>query len=460
MFRKRGLFNIGKSMKGANGYLKKFFHHWMGWSRSKETKNNAKNYFAGVLLPGKRKNMSSISRRTLLDPNKTQQFITDSPWNPEVVMGTNIRTMSNKTATKEGVLIIDDTGQGKKGKKSPGVKRQYSGTLGNTGNCQISVACFYSIPGHTRNADAIYWPTGMKLYIPEEWFEDIERCEEAGIPSDIKFQKKPEIGLELIDHVRKKNVPHCAIITDTAYGTDGKFRKELRDRQEPYIVAVVPSLILVVPEDTPSISVGTKSANGCIRKYPGIPNDVIPKTPEALVSEIPDEDWQEVTWSEGTKGKLSGRFSRIRVRVVVKKKRPTDETGWLLFERRKGVELKVYMCWGLDSASLEKLVKIAHLRWTVEQGFKQMKGELGLDEFEGRRWRGWHHHAAMVMIAFSYLMLMRFEGYPIGEKLPTLPQVRKELARLYVRRSIERRFKISPEEADAYLDSEPVLIPE
>ena len=191
-----------------------------------------------------------------------------------------------------------------------------------------------------------------------------------------------------------------------------------------------------------------------------MPKDVKPKTPETIVSEISDKDWQEVTWSEGTKGKLSGRFSRMRVCVVVKNKKVTDETGWLLFERRRGVELKVYMCWGLDNASLNDLVKIAHLRWTIEQGFKQMKGELGLDEFEGRTWRGWHHHAAMVMIAFSYLMLMRFERYQTGEKLPTLPQVRREMSRIFVRRGLELRLKTSPEEADAILDDMPYLIPE
>ena len=331
MTRLRELFTIGASMKGANVFLKNYSQHWSGWSRSKETKNNAKKYFTGILLPGKRKNMSGISNRINLDSNATQQFITDSPWTPEVVMTNNTQIMSKKTATKEGVLIIDDTGQEKKGNKSPGVKRQYSGTLGHTGNCQISVTCFYSIPGHTRNADAVYWPTSMRLYIPKEWIEDKDRCEEVGIPEDMKFQTKPEIGLKLIDHVRNEKVPHCATTADSAYGSDGKFRKGLRDRQEPYVVSVIPSLILVVPEDTPFIPVGTKSANGRIRKYPGLPKDIKPKTPETIVNEIPKSDWQEITWSKGTKGKLSGRFFRMRVRVVVKQKKVTDENGWLLF---------------------------------------------------------------------------------------------------------------------------------
>ena len=460
MTRKRGLFNIGTSMKNANHFFKNYSHHWKGWSRSKETKRTAKNYFAGILLPGKRKNMSSVSRRICLDPNAAQQFITDSPWDAEGVMVTNIRTMSKKTASKNGILIVDDTGQAKKGKKSPGVSRQYSGTLGKTGNCQVFVECMYCVPGQKRNADAKYWPTGMRMYLPEEWLKDKQRCKMAGIPNDIEFQTKPTIALDLIKRVRNEGVPHRAITADTAYGTNGGFRSTLRDWKEPYVVAVIPSLISTVPEDTPIIPTGTKSANGRIRKYPGLSKDVKLKTPDVIASEISDNHWQEVTWSEGTKGKLSARFSRRRVRVVAREKRPTAETGWLLFKRTKNGELKVYMCWGLDDTSLEELVRIAHIRWVIEQGFKQMKGELGLDDFEGRKWQGWHHHAAMVITAFCYLMLLRVEGYTSGEKLPTLPQVRREFSRIFIRKTYELKFNISPEDADEFLDENPFLIPE
>jgi SRSO17 transposase len=229
--------------------------------------------------------------------------------------------------------------------------------------------------------------------------------------------------------------------------------------EEPYVFAVTPSNISVIPEDTILIPAGTKARNGRIRKYPALPADVKPKTADVVRREIHDNGWQKIEWSKGTKGTLSGLFSRIRIRVVTDN-RPSDETGWLLFERRKGVELKVYLCWGLDDIPIEELVKIAHIRWFAEQGFKQMKGELGLDEFEGRSWRGWHHHTAMVIVAFSYLILMRSGGYQIDEKLPTLPKVREEMSRLIVRKALVRKFKISPEEADAFLDDEPYIIPQ
>jgi len=458
MTSRRGLFKIGSGMRGLPRFFKRFSHHWEGWSRSKETKRAARNYLMGIILPGKRKNMSRVSRRVRLEPNVTQQFITDSPWDPKEVMATNVRVMSSKVACEEGVIIVDDTGQEKKGKKSPGVSRQYSGTLGKTGNCQVFVGCWDSIPGRNRNADAAYWPTGMKLYIPEEWFEDEQRNKQAGIPDDVEFQTKPEIALDLINHVREI-VPHRAITADTAYGINGKFRSVLREWEEPYAVAVTPSDISVVPEDTPLIPAGAKAGRGRPQIHPRFPKDVKPKTADVIATEIPDKDWEEVEWSEGTKGKLSARFARVRIRVA-KNGRATDEVGWLLLEKTKADELKTYMCWGLDDAPLKELVKIAHIRWVVEQGFKQMKVEIGLDDFEGRKWIGWHHHAAMVMIAFCYLMLLRIEGNPSGNKLPTLPQVRRELARIFIRMIYELKFNLSPEEADEFLEEYPVLIPE
>ena len=403
--------------------------------------------------------MSGISKRVKLDQNVVQQFITDSPWNADEFMKTNIRVMSKETANEDGVLVIDDSGQKKKGNKSPGVKRQYSGTLGMVGNCQVFVTSWYCVPKGTRNADTTYWPTGMKLYIPEEWFDDEDRCRGAGIPEDLKFKTKQNIALDLIEKVRKEDVPHKAITADAAYGNDGKFRKELREIEEPYVFAVTPSNISVISEDTTLIPAGKIAKNGRIRKYPALPADVKPKTADVVRKGIHDDDWQRIKWSEGTKETLSGLFARIRVRVVTDD-RPSDETGWLLFERRKGVELKAYICWGLDDVPIAELVRIAHIRWFAEQGFKQMKGELGLDEFEGRSWKGWHHHAAMVSVAFSYLILIRSFVNQNNEKLPTLPNVREEMARIIVRKALVRRFKISPEEADAFIDDEPYIIPE
>jgi SRSO17 transposase len=318
----------------------------------------------------------------------------------------------------------------------------------------------YAVPGLKRNADIIYWPTGMRMYVPEDWFEYMERCKEAGIPKNVKFQTKPEIALDLIDKVLKENVPHCAIIGDTFYGTDGGFRKTLREWKEPYVLAVKSTHISVVPEDTTIIQPPEKNVGrGRPQIHHNFPKTIHPKTADQVAKELSENNWKTVEWSEGTKGKLSAKFYRMRVRVS-NSGRPTEETGWLLFEKKKRRELKVYICWGLDDAPLEKLVEIAHTRWVIEQGFKQMKGDLGLDDFEGRKWQGWHHHASMVMIAFCYLMLLRIKGVSSGEKLPTLPRVRKEIVRLFIRKGFEHKFKLSPAEADEALEDMPWLIPD
>ena len=274
----------------------------------------------------------------------------------------------------------------------------------------------------------------------------------------MEFKTKPEIALDLLDQARE-TLAHQAVIADAGYGSNGNFREALRERKEPYILAVTSSAISVVPEDSSILPIGTKTKQGRSRKQPAFPEDVKPETANVVVDDLSKEEWKEVQWSEGTKKNLSGSFVRLRVRVT-KDGRPTDETGWLLLERDRTDELKVYICWGVDSLSLEELVEIAHTRWVIEQGFKQMKGELGLDDFEGRKWRGLHHHIAMVIIAFCYLMSLRVEDFSVWMDLPSIPQIRREVTRLFYRRIYEIKFDLTAEEADEFLDEYPVLVPE
>lgn len=464
MSRREGLFKIGTAVKDLDPYLNGFQQHWgiekgNKWARSTNTKSSARNYMVGVMLPGKQKNMSKIAKRVAVDSNNIQQFISDSPWDPDAVMETNIEVMNRLTGDPRGIFIVDDTGQLKQGKTSPGVVRQYSGTIGKVGNCQVAVNCVYAVPAQKRNADIIYWPTGMSLYLPEEWTSDHKRRRKAGIPEELEFKTKPQIGLELLEKARMGGLPHQATVADAGYGTDFAFRKQLRDWKEPYVVGVRPDHISVVPEETEIILPEKKPGPGRPPKYPQLPNTVHAKTANEWFRGIKDEDWKTIAWTEGTKGTLQADFVRYRVRVV-HDTHPTDETGWLLFERTSEEDWKVYMCWGLDDCSLEDLVKFAHSRWVIEQTYKQMKQELGLDQFEGRKWLGWHHNAAMVMLAFSYLMLLRIIHDPGEGPFPSLPQIRRELLRYYTRRFLELRLNLSVDEADAVLDDLPFLIPE
>jgi len=403
--------------------------------------------------------MTGIAGRLNVDNNVIQQFISDSPWDYKSVISTNTAAMTDILASEKGVIVVDDTGQAKKGDKSPGVNRQYSGTLGKTDNCQVIVTTVYTIPGELRNADAIYWPMNMELYLPEKWFENRKRCVEAGIPPDITFRTKPKIALKHIKILSDAKVPHCAVIADAGYGTNGDFRGVLRKLKEPYVLGVRLSHISVVPEETPIIPPGQKKARGRPTIYSSLPDGVVPKTAKEIAIGIRGEEWETIEWNEGTKGKLHADFVRKRVRVL-DNGRPTDETGWLLIERTMENELKAYICWEFDKSSLEEIVKLAHLRWTVEQCFLQMKGEVGMTDFEGRKWRGWHHHAAMVILAFCFLMLLRISESSESDYLPTLPQIRREFLRLYTQRFLEIRLQISSEEANSVLEDLPFLVAE
>jgi SRSO17 transposase len=460
----RGLFQIGKVVKEVDSFLSPFKIHWGSddghkWSRNDDTKRAARNYSIGLLLPGRRKNMTGIANRLNIDNNAVQQFISDSPWDCRSVISTNMNGMRDLLTTNEGVIVFDDTGQVKKGTKSPGVARQYSGTIGKVGNCQVIVTSVYTIPGKTHNANAIYWPMNMNMYLPEKWFEGGQRLKEAGIPPDTVFKTKPQIALEQMDIIRKEKIPHCAIIADAGYGTNGDFRKELRGMKEPYALAVTPSKISVVPEETRILPPGQKGLRGKKTKQPTFPEGIIPVTAETISADIRDEEWTTIDWNEGTKGRLFADFVRKRVRITDTGK-PTDETGWLIIERTNDQQIKAHICWGLDNHSLEELVKIIHLRWTVEQCFAQMKGEVGMTDFEGRKWRGWHHHAAMTILAFCFLCLLRVLESDSSEPFPTLPQLRREFLRVYTQRFLEIRLKISPEEAASVLEDLPFLIPE
>ena len=458
---RRGLLKIERVVKEVDHFLLPFQTYWGSednhrWSRDGDTKRAARNYCLGLLLPGKRKNMTGIASRLNIDNNVIQQFITDSPWDYESVVATNMKAMGELLTSKDGVIVFDDTGQAKKGTKSPGVARQYSGTLGKVGNCQINVTGVYAIPGDSRNADAIYWPLTMELYLSKEWFEDDERIKAAGIPSDMAFRTKPEIALDHLNVIRDENLRHRAVIADAGYGTDSKFRKQLRTLKEPYALAVTPSNLSVVPEETPLIPPGKGGSPGRPPTGPRFPLNVAPKRTSEIATEIGDEEWKTIEWSEGTKGSLSAQFVRKRVRVSYDGK-PTDETGWLLIERTLQGEIKTHICWGLDTFSLEDLGKLIHLRWTVEQCFGQMKREVGMVDFEGRKWRGWHHHVAMVILAFSFLCLLRILESNTSDPLP---KIRREFLRLYTQRFLEIRLKISPPEAASILVDLPFLIPE
>ncbi|NNN16947.1 MAG: IS701 family transposase [Thermoplasmata archaeon] len=380
------------------------------WARRRETQRAARVYFNGLLQPVQVKSMERLAASGGIPSHRLQQFITDSPWDADHLLE-SLTTRMGGLPSPEGIVVFDDTGQAKQGRHSVGVGRQYSGTLGRIGNCQVAVTAIYVVPGKGHNADAISWPLGMDLYLPKDWTENPARREAVGIPEGIAYRTKPEIALEILDRVRAQRVPHRAIVVDAGYGDVDPFRQELRRLHEPYAAAWAPAnhrTILV--EDSRPLAEGR------------LPSGTEEWSPARLATSLPAEAWREIEWSEGTKGQLRAEFVRRRVRVTHQStvshgtRVLTDEEGWLVLERTPD-ELKAWIVWGLDDRELDEQVLVIHNRWAIEQYHREIKQILGMDRFEGRTWRGWHHHMAMICLAYAFLAQLRAERAG-GRKLP------------------------------------------
>jgi SRSO17 transposase len=293
--------------------------------------------------------------------------------------------------TKEGGLYLDDTANPKKGKHSVGVKRQWCGVLGKEENCQVLPTLVYGAP-KAVNANSVVWPLGIQLYLPEDWAEDEQRRDAAGVPGEIEFQTKTQIGLDMLERVRER-VPHGFVGADAFYGRDSEFRKQLREWKDPYVVGLQPQRFNCIATTLKKQEI---------------------RSARDWASAV---QWRTITWTEGTQEPLTARVARLRVQATLNGS-PTEEEGWLLLEDREG-EVHAWMCWGMDKASLKTLVTRAHHRWVIEDAHSLMKGELGLDHFEGRSWNGLHHHVTMVLIGLAFLQTLRVRA---GDK--SLAQLR------------------------------------
>ncbi|MCJ7697561.1 MAG: IS701 family transposase [Thermoplasmata archaeon] len=396
------------------------------WPRWKDSWKSASYYHEGLLSPGRKKSMQRISQRMDVNENTIEQFIRESPWDYEELHDHLASQIPCCIRDAKAAFIVDEVSLVKQGRHSVGVQRQYCGAQGKVGNCQVGVDLTYAAPGKHRNADQRTWPLGMRLYLPESWVRDRDRRRECGVPESVLFRTKPDIALDLIDRVRKHNVAHTCTVADAGYGDDGEFRKGLREQKEPYILSVTPSEPLVIDVSIPVIPPEKHNGRGRPRVHLTYPENVQPETPSMIAQRV--KNWITVEWSEGTKGKLSGEFYREKVRVVGGRQTryASDEIVWLLLEKRKDEkgdeELKAYVCWGMDDVLLKTLVEYAHLRWTIEQFHRETKQLLGLDRFEGRSWKGWHHHISMVLLAYAFIAELRAKIQTV-EKLPSFPAV-------------------------------------
>jgi len=354
-------------------------------------------YVRGLLLNGERKSIEPMAAR-LAEGNvqALQQFVGQSPWGWDTVWQRLGRRMTAELEP-EAAWVVDDTGFPKQGHHSVGVARQYSGTLGKTGNCQVAVSLHHvGQQGHAV--------LGWRLYLPESWAADEERRQQAGVPPEITFRPKWQLALDLIDQVRSWDLPGRVVIADAGYGEVTEFRDGLEARVLPYVVGV--SAKVGVWTKPPQAEIPPhRGRGGPPKRY-----DYGHQKPTS-VGEVARQakGWKKVRWREGTKGWLESRFLAMRVwpsHGFVRGEPPHKEV-WLLMEwpAQEKEPTDYFLCDLPASYTLRRLVRLARCRWKIEHDYHQLKEELGLDHFEGRSWTGWHHHVTLVMLAHAFLTL-------------------------------------------------------
>jgi SRSO17 transposase len=366
---------------------------------------NAELYVRGLVEHGGRKSLQPTLFRLEETPARyesVQQFLADSPWEPELL----VRACAERVAPAIGVTawVVDDTGIGKDGKRSPGVKRQYSGTLGKIGNCQIVVSV------HAVGQRGTL-PLGWRLYLPEEWCEDRERRRKAKIPEELVFQTKPQLAAGLCETAAGWQIPAAPILADCAYGDDAGFRSALQAAQLAYVVAVRAETSVYGPETRFSVPERTAP----VGRPPTVARpDRKPESLRALAERLPPTAWQTLPCRSTPSGEpLSGRFAFVRVVAAnpLKRDHQPPRWEWLIIEWPPGAQQPSdYWLSNLgEHEPAERLARLARLRWTIELDYRQLKGELGLDHYEGRSYRGFHHHCALVTVAHGFLTLERLD---------------------------------------------------
>jgi len=371
----------------------------------KERRGHAEEYVRGLLMDGERKSIEPMAQRLPDgDAQALQQFVNQSPWSSVQVRASLARKVEPEFIP-EAYWLIDEVSFPKQGKHSVGVARQYCGALGKTANCQVAVTLDL---GTEESSTPLDWA----LYLPEPWIRDPLRRKQSGIPDEITFKTKTELALGLIDEVRGWGLQNRLVLADSAYGDTYKFRYGLRSRELNYVVQV--SRGLTAWTEDPHPPEPPMKRGGKIPRRRLYAKDLPPvRSLCQIAKDLPPQSWKKITWREGTKGPLSSRFARIIVWMangLVQGKTMREPPEELLIEWPEG-DKAPWKYW-LSSlpphrTSFRGVVRKAKGRFRVEQDYEEMKGEVGLDHFEGRSWQGWHHHVTLVTLAYAFLMLER-----------------------------------------------------
>jgi SRSO17 transposase len=367
-------------------------------------------YLTGLLLPGDRKSVEPMA--ALIDPRHVgarhqsmHHFVAKADWDDAVMLRVarnNVLDAMERHGAVAG-WIIDDTGIPKKGRHSVGVARQYCGVFGKQDNCQVAVSV-------TLANEAVSVPAGYRLYLPESWAKDKKRRAAAGVPKGVKFQTKWQIALDIIDSLRAEELPPAPVLTDAGYGVVTAFRDALTQRQILY-VAGISSETTVWPPGAEPLPPRPWSGRGRPPSRIRRSSRRQPAPVRELAKHAPKDLWQEICWREGTRGKMTSRFLFLRIRPAHRdeNRHEAREVEWLIAEwpRGEAEPTKFWLSTMPGDTPLDQLVRLAKLRWRIERDYQELKGPFGLDHYEGRGWRGFHHHGSLCIAAYAFLAAER-----------------------------------------------------
>ncbi len=401
-----------------------------------------KGYCTGLMLPLARKSVEPMAAR--VDPHNASarhqslhHFVAKADWSDAQMLRRVCQwVVPQMDFQSGGWWIIDDTGFPKKGKHSVGVARQYCGMLGKQDNCQVAVSVSLA-------CDQGSLPVAWQLYLPEEWAADPNRRSQAGVPEELRFATKTQIALVQLRTLLAEGAPHHCVLADAGYGVDTAFRQALSDMGLPYAVGVT-SAVVVWPPGVEPLPPKRYSGNGRPPVMPRRTPQLQPLSVKALALSLPEQAFQTITWREGTNEPLSGRFAALRVRHAggnagKARLRPLQ---WLLIEwpAEQQEPAKYILSTLPEDTPLEGLVSAAYQRWRIERDYQDLKQDFGLGHYEGRGWRGFHHHASLSIAAYGFLMAERLmAGKPVAGKKNSIERQVPAIPKDYVPRGSPAR---------------------
>jgi len=394
----------GSPVEGWEDELQHWLEPFVARLGRKEQRRWAPFYLKGLILPGERESVEPMAARVA--PGDLQQlhhFVSTSPWATAPLEDELAKAADRLVGGPEAVLVIDDTALVKQGRHSVGVKRQYCGQLGKKANCQSLVSL-------TLARAEVPVGVGLRLFLPEDWGADAARRAAAGVPEAVAYRPKWKIALDEIDRVLASGTRFGAVLADAEYGKAAEFRAGLDERRLAYAVGILPARKLY-PADV-TLSLPERKPTGRPRKHP------VPSAASVGAAELVESRpaaFRTVSWRTGTKGPLQAEFAALRVRVAdgpvaAGGQHLPGEEAWLVGEHRASGERKYYLSNLPAETPLEVLAALIKARWVCEQLHQQLKDELGLDHFEGRSWRGLHHHALLCLLALAFLQHLRLGG--------------------------------------------------